>query len=141
MIWLKVIHLVFVVSWFAGLFYLPRIFVYHAESSHQETRETFKTMERRLYFGIMVPAMLLTLITGLWMILAYAWSAYQGSYWLHTKIALAVGLVGDHHWLGFLMKRFQKDQNRYSSRFYRLINEIPLIFLVSMIALVLIKPF
>ncbi len=141
MIWVKVVHLVFVVAWFAGLFYLPRLFVYHADSKQSETQALFKVMEKRLYLGIMTPAMIISLITGLWMIFAYAWASYQGSYWLHTKILLAVLLIGYHHWLGYLMKRFQKDQNRHSSRFYRWINEIPLIFLITMIALVLVKPF
>ena len=141
MLWLKVVHLVFVVSWFAGLFYLPRIFVYHAESSHKETHEIFKIMERRLYLGIMTPAMLLSLATGLWMVFSYAWTAYQGSHWLHTKILVAVILIGYHHWLGALMKRFQRDANTHSGKFYRIINEIPLLFLVAILILVIVKPF
>ena len=139
--WLKVVHLVFVVSWFAGLFYLPRLFVYHAESTHTETKNVFKTMERRLYFGIMTPAMLLALATGLWMLFTFSWEAYRGTYWLHTKLLAVILLIGYHDWLGSLMKRFQRDANTHSSRFYRLINEVPLFFLAAILVLVLVKPY
>lgn len=141
MIWIKVLHVVFMVSWFAGLFYLPRLFVYHAESKSKDVSETLKVMERRLYRGIMTPAMLLTFASGLWMTIDYAWQTYQGSQWLHVKITAALLLIGYHHMLGAWMKKFQKDTNKYSGKFYRIINEVPLLFLIGILVLVLVKPF
>lgn len=140
MIWVKVFHVVFMVSWFAGLFYLPRLFVYHAETQSEAVKEILKVMERRLYRGIMTPAMLLTWATGLWMAFNYAFSVYSESKWLHIKIGLGILLVGYHHMCGSWMKKFAKDQNQKSHQFFRIVNEIPLLFLITMVALVLFKP-
>src|SRR5204863_3031438 len=95
MLWLKAFHIVFVVSWFAGLFYLPRLFVYHAQAEDAVSRERFKVMERKLYRGIMTPAMVLTLVSGIWMWLGYGFSGA----WLHAKVALVVLLVVYHFWM------------------------------------------
>ena len=99
MLWIKALHIVFVVAWFAGLFYLPRLFVYHAMADDSPSRERFKVMERKLYRGIMTPAMVLTLATGIWMWWRYG---FQGG-WLYAKVALVVLLVVYHFWMRALM--------------------------------------
>ena len=93
MIYVKALHIVFMVTWFAGLFYLPRLFVYHAMAEDEISRERFKIMERKLFFGIMTPSMILTLLFGTWMLVDYAWAAWGTSAWLHWKLALIVLLV------------------------------------------------
>jgi len=137
MLWLKAFHIVFVISWFAGLFYLPRLFVYHASTEDSVTRERFKVMERKLYRGIMTPTMVLTLATGLWLWLGYG---YSGG-WLHAKVALVVLLVAYHFWMGQLRLAFERDANRHSHVFYRWVNELPLVLLVAIVILVVVKPF
>ena len=137
MLWIKSLHLVFVIAWFAGLFYLPRLFVYHAQSSDAVSLERFKVMERKLYRGIMDPAMTLTLVTGVWMWLGYGF----GGGWLHAKLALVALLIGYHIWLGRLVKAFARDQNAHPHVFYRWVNELPLVLLVAIVILVVVKPF
>lgn len=139
--WLKAFHLIFMVTWFAGLFYLPRLFVYHAMASDVVSVERFKIMERKLYFGIMTPGMVLTLIFGIWMLGDYAWDLYRTSTWLHLKLTLLVLLVAYHVWCGKWLMDFQHDRNIHSHVFYRWINEIPVIFLFAMVLLAVIKPF
>ena len=130
-------HIVFVISWFAGLFYLPRLFVYHAQSEDTVSRERFKVMERKLYRGIMTPAMVLTLVTGVWMWLGYG---VTGG-WLHAKLACVALLIVYHEWLGALLRAFARDENRHSHVFYRWVNEAPLVLLVAIVVLVVVKPF
>ena len=137
MLWLKALHIVFVVSWFAGLFYLPRLFVYHANAEDIASRERFKVMERKLYRGIMTPTMVLVLATGLWLWLGYGFSGG----WLHAKLALVILLVAYHFWLGKLRRAFERDDNRRSHVFYRWVNEMPLVLLVAIVVLVVVKPF
>jgi putative membrane protein len=137
MLWVKVVHIVFVISWFAGLFYLPRLFVYHAQSEDTVSRERFKVMERKLYRGIMTPAMVFTLVTGVWMWLGFG----VGGGWLYAKIACVVSLVAYHEWLGVLLRAFARDENRHSHVFYRWVNEAPLVLLVAIVILVVVKPF
>jgi putative membrane protein len=137
MLWVKSFHIVFVVAWFAGLFYLPRLFVYHALSDDTVSRERFKVMERKLYRGIMAPTMVLTLATGLWMWLGWGFSGG----WLHAKVALVAALVAYHFWLGHLVRAFARDQNAHTHVFYRWINELPLVLLVAIVILVVVKPF
>jgi putative membrane protein len=137
MLWLKALHIIFVVAWFAGLFYLPRLFVYHALSSDIPSIERFKVMERKLYRGIMMPSMTLTIVFGVWMWLGYG---FTGD-WLRAKLALVGLLVGYHFWLGRLARDFAADANRHSHVFYRWINEIPLLFLIAIVILVVVKPF
>jgi len=137
MLWIKALHIVFVVSWFAGLFYLPRLFVYHAQAEDAPSRERFKVMERRLYRGIMTPAMVLTLASGLWM-----WWRYDfAGGWLYAKVALVVGLVAYHFWMRALMAEFARDANRRTHGFFRWVNEIPTVILVAIVILVVVKPF
>jgi len=137
MLWVKSFHIVFVVAWFAGLFYLPRLFVYHALADEAATREQFKVMERKLYRGIMLPTMGLTLATGAWMWLGYG---ITGA-WLHAKVALVALLVAYHFWLGHLVRAFARDQNSHTHVFYRWINELPLVLLLAIVVLVVVKPF
>lgn len=139
--WLKALHLIAMVTWFAGLFYLPRLFVYHAMSDDTISRERFKLMERKLYWGITTPGMILTLIFGIWMLIDYAWASYGHSGWLHAKLALLFGLVLYHVQCGRWLKLFKEDRNRRGHVYYRWMNEIPVLFLVGIILLAVLKPF
>ncbi|MDD1612618.1 MAG: protoporphyrinogen oxidase HemJ [Methylococcaceae bacterium] len=141
MLWLKAFHLIFMVTWFAGLFYLPRLFVYHAMSSDSVSRERFKIMERKLYWGIMTPGMLLTLLFGVWMLADYAWELYQTSGWLHAKLALLALLVGYHGICGKWLVDFNLDRNRHSHVYFRWMNEVPVLFLFGIVILAVVKPF
>jgi putative membrane protein len=138
MLWLKSLHIVFMVSWYAGLFYLPRLFVYHAMATDAIGIERFKVMERKLYYGIMAPSAVLTIVFGLWLWLGYG---ITGG-WLYAKLALVAILVAHHLWLGKLMRDFSEDRNRHGDAFYRWINEIPALpVLVAIVLLVVFKPF
>jgi putative membrane protein len=137
MLWIKALHIIFVVSWFAGLFYLPRLFVYHAQASDPVSIERFKVMERKLYRGIMMPAMILTVGSGLWMWLRYG---YSGG-WLNAKVVLVVLLVAYHFWLRKLLGDFAHDRNRRTHVFYRWVNEAPTVLLIAIVVLVVVKPF
>jgi len=141
MLWLKAIHLIFMVTWFAGLFYLPRLFVYHAMSTDGISHERFKIMERKLYWGIMTPGMILTLIFGVWMLTSYAWALYGSSGWLHAKLGLILILVGYHIQCGRWLVAFKHNRNRRSHVYYRWMNEVPVLFLVAIILLAVVKPF
>ncbi|HEY5789239.1 MAG TPA: protoporphyrinogen oxidase HemJ [Gammaproteobacteria bacterium] len=141
MLWVKGLHLIFMVTWFAGLFYLPRLFVYHAECRDEAGNARFKVMERKLYYGIMTPGMVLTFVFGIWLLVAYAWEAYGSMGWLHAKLALLVGLVVYHVYCGRYMKDFRDDRNRHGHVFYRWFNEIPVLFLVATVLLASVKPF
>src|SRR3954454_14250305 len=133
MLWVKSFHIVFMVTWFAGLFYLPRLFVYHCLATDAVSIERFKLMERKLYFGIMTPGAVLTVLFGLWLWLGYG---ITGG-WLHAKLLLVAILVGHHIWLGRLMRDFAQDRNRHGHVFYRWINEIPALpVLVGVVILV-----
>jgi protoporphyrinogen IX oxidase len=138
---LKALHLIFMVTWFAGLFYLPRLFVYHALAADKVSSERFKIMERKLYYGIMTPGMILTLIFGIWMLIDYAWSAYGSAGWLHAKLTLIVLLVAYHLYCGKWLADFKHDRNRHSHIFYRWINEVPVLFLFAIVILAVLKPF
>lgn len=140
MLWVKAFHIIFMVTWFAGLFYLPRLFVYHAMSKDEISHERFKIMERKLYYGIMTPGALLTIIFGLWLI-SYNPIAYLTSGWLQLKILLVLALIIYHLYCGKLYRNFKKDKNPYSHIFYRWLNEIPTIFLIGIIILAVVKPF
>ena len=141
MLWLKALHLIFMVTWFAGLFYLPRLYVYHAMSDDEISKERFKIMERKLFFGIMTPGMILTLGFGIWMLFDYAWVVYSSSGWLHAKLALLALLVVYHYFCGVWLLDFKHDRNQRSHVYYRWMNEVPVLFLVGIIILAVIKPF
>ena len=137
MLWIKALHISFMVTWFGGLFYLPRLFVYHAMSSDATSIERFKMMERKLYFGIMAPGATLTIIFGLWLWLGYGISGG----WMRAKLLLVLILVIYHLYCGKLLKDFEHDRNRYSHVFYRWFNEFPVLILFAVIVLVVVKPF
>ena len=137
MLWIKSFHIIFMVTWFAGLFYLPRLFVYHAMSEDTASRERFKIMERKLFVGIMTPGALLTIVSGLWLWLGYGF--YGG--WLYAKMALVAVLVVYHIYCGKLMNDFRQDRNRYGHVFYRWLNELPVVVLIAVILLVELQPF
>jgi len=139
-LWLKAFHLIFMVTWFSGLFYLPRLFVYHAMTDDLAGNERFKIMERKLFFGIMTPGMVLTLVFGLWMLGDYAWGLYKTSLWLHIKLTLITCLVAYHFMCMKWLLAFKRDENRHSHVFFRWINEIPVLFLIAIILLATIKP-
>ena len=136
MLWIKSFHIIFMVTWFAGLFYLPRLFVYHALSDDTASRERFATMERKLYFGIMTPGAILTIALGSWLWLAYG---FHGG-WLHAKMALVAVLVAYHIYCGKLMGDFARNLNRHGHIFYRWFNEFPVVILVAIVLLVELQP-
>lgn len=141
MLWVKAFHIISIITWFAALFYLPRLFVYHAMSSDKTSIERFKVMERKLYRGIMMPSFIIATILGVWMLQDYAWQAYVGQYWLHTKLALVGILIVYHFYCGHLVGVFKADKNTRSHIFYRWFNEFPVLILVVVIILVTVKPF
>lgn len=140
MLWIKAFHIIAMVCWFAGLFYLPRLFVYHAMSEDRSSIERFKIMERKLYRGISTPSMVITLILGFWL-LSYNASGYFAAGWMHAKLTLVALLVIYHFYCGRLLKQFANDQNTKSHIFYRWFNEAPVIALLAIVILVVVRPF
>jgi putative membrane protein len=137
MLWIKSFHIFFVVTWFAGLFYLPRLFVYHAMAEDQPGRERFKIMERKLFIGIMTPSAVLAVLFGAWLWLAYGFSGA----WLHTKLLLVLVLIIYHIWCGKILADFKHERASRSHIWYRWFNEFPVIILLLTIILVVVKPF
>jgi putative membrane protein len=136
MLWLKALHIVFMVTWFAGLFYLPRLFVYHALAEDSVSQERFKVMERKLFWGIMTPGAVLTIVFGLWLWLGFG---FAGG-WLHAKLGLSVLLVAYHVWCGKLMLDFRAGRNTRSHVWFRWFNEFPTVVLFAAVFLVVFKP-
>lgn len=134
-LWIKAFHIVFVITWFAGLFYLPRLFVYHAMTDDALGSDRFKTMERKLFYGIMTPSAVLAVALGLWLWLAYG---FTGT-WLHIKLALVIILLGYHIYCGKLLLDFKYDRNRYGHVYYRWLNELPVVILIAIVLLVVLK--
>ena len=139
--WLKALHLIFMVTWFAGLFYLPRLFVYHALTADEPGKARFKLMERKLYRGIMAPAAILTLFFGAWLTLFHGFEWFMAARWLHLKLAFIGLLLGYHFYLGALVRRFAEDANTHGDRYYRWLNEAPVVALIAIILLAVLKPF
>ena len=136
----KSLHLIAVISWMAGLLYLPRIFVYHAENiNDQNSTNIFKTMEKKLYFYIMMPAMILSWIFGLLLIHNLSFSVFN-ELWMQIKIISVIFLTSYHFYLGRCLIDFKNDQNTKTSRFYRIINEVPTILLILIVFIVVFKP-
>ena len=137
--WVKAIHIIAVIAWMAGIFYLPRLFVYHSDSAPgSEKSETFKVMERRLYSAIMTPAMITTWLAGLALATSgHFWTAP----WLMAKLVLVALLTWFHVWLGRRIRDFAADKNTRSSRTYRIVNELPTLLVIGIVVLVVIKPF
>lgn len=137
--WLRSLHIIFVIAWMAGLFYLPRLYVYHTrKTAGSDASETFKEMEVKLLRVIMNPAMIITLVTGFWLIWQIdAWV----SGWMHAKLLLVAGMVWFHMLLAKWRRAFAEDRNTRSERFYRIVNEVPTLLLIGIVVLVIVKPF
>ena len=141
-LWIKALHIVAVISWMAGLLYLPRLFVYHSSTEAGSTAsETFKVMERRLMGAIMTPAMLASWILGLVLIAGLGVEAFRGSYWLLVKISLVVILSGLHLVLAWHLRTFATDRNRHSARYFRILNEVPTVLMIAIVVMVIVRPF
>ena len=138
MLWLKVFHIIMVVSWFAGLFYLPRIFVNQAMATDQVDKDRLNLMSGKLY-RFVTPIGALAVISGLWLWLAYTDIFYGG--WIHLKTTLVAGLVGYHLYCGHLVKEFAADRNTRSHVWFRFFNEVPVLVLIAAVILVVVKPF
>jgi len=138
-LWIKALHLISVVTWFAALFYLPRLFVYHAMAEDEISRERFKVMERKLYRGIMTPSMIAVLVFGGWMLMERPALMKMG--WMQAKLALVLLLIGYHHVCLVYLKKFARDANTRSHVFYRWFNEAPVLILIAVICLAVVKPF
>ena len=137
--YIKAFHVIFMVTWFAGLFYLPRLFVYHAMCEDQISNDRFKIMERKLFFGIMTPGAVITIALGLWMLIPH-WNAYMIGAWMQAKLGLVGLLVVYHIWCGKIVKDFKHDQNTKSHVWFRWFNEAPVLTLIAIIILVVVKP-
>jgi len=137
--WLLAFHVIFMVTWFAGLFYLPRLYVYHALADDPTGIERFKLMERKLFWGITTPGAVVTVVLGLWMLIA-GWEAYRHMGWMHAKLALVIVLILYHIYCGKLLLDFKNDRNRHGHVFYRWLNEFPVLILIAVVLLVVLKP-
>ncbi|WP_300433436.1 protoporphyrinogen oxidase HemJ [uncultured Thalassolituus sp.] len=139
-LWLKAFHIIAVVTWFAAIFYLPRLFVYHADASDDISRERFKVMERKLYRGIMTPSMVIVIALGAWMLTLNS-GFYFSQGWMHAKLTLVALLVIYHFYCGHLLNVFKEDRNTRSHVFYRWFNEVPVFILLGVVILVVVRPF
>ena len=140
-LWLKSFHIMAVVTWFAALFYLPRLFVYHAQAlteNDQQGSERFKVMERKLYRGIMMPSMLAVVLLGAGLL--YLVPGYLQQGWMHIKLLLVALLIGYHYWCGYFLQCFAKDQNQKTHIWFRVFNELPVFALISIVLLAIFKP-
>lgn len=141
MLWMQAFHIIFVVTWFAALFYLPRLFVYHAQTDDAAGNERFKIMERKLYRGIMTPSAVLVVGSGIWLLSFYDLATLKTMGWLHAKLTLVVLLLGYHHICGRYLQHFANDNNQKSHVFYRWFNELPVLVLIGVVILAVVKPF
>jgi protoporphyrinogen IX oxidase len=139
MLWIKAFHIIFMVTWFAGLFYLPRLFVYHAMSTDTLSIERFQVMERKLCYGIMTPGAVLTLVFGIWL-MVLGGPVYTAAGWMHIKLLLVLILIAYHAYLGLLLQRFAQGHNRHTHTYYRWLNEFPVLILIVVVVLVVVKP-
>lgn len=136
MLWVKSFHIIFMVTWFAGLFYLPRLYVYHAMCEDEPGNARFKIMERKLFYGIMTPGGILTIVFGLWLWLGYGFSGQ----WLMWKLILVLLLVIYHGWCLVALRAFRDDRNTRGHVYYRIMNELPVLGLIAVVILVVVKP-
>lgn len=141
MLWVKAFHLISVVTWFSAMFYLPRLFVYHAMCDDEAGNARFKIMERKLYRGIMTPSAILTLVFGGWLLSFYSLEQIAAMHWLHAKLSLVLLLFAYHGVCGRMLKQFAVDKNQRSHIFYRWFNEFPVLLLIAVIILAVVKPF
>jgi putative membrane protein len=140
MLYVKAFHIVFIASWFAGLFYLPRIFVNLAMESHQPSIERLLLMARKLY-RFMTILMIPALVLGFWLWLGYGIGKGPGNGWMHAKLAIVVLLIGYHHACGSILKKFERGQNKRSHKWFRFFNEVPVLMMIAAVILVVVKPF
>ena len=140
MIWIKAFHIIFMVAWFAGIFYLPRLFVNHAMAEEEDVKARLTLMEGKLYRFI-TPWMLLTIVFGLWLLFDYAWAAFSHMWWLHLKLALVVLLVGYHFYCGKIIRDFANNRCEHSHVWFRWFNELPVLVLFMVVILAVVKPF
>jgi len=140
MIWVKAFHIIFMVAWFAGIFYLPRLFVNHAMAEEEEVRTRLALMEIKLYRFI-TPWMLLTIGFGLWLLFDYAWAAFSQMWWLHLKLALVVLLIAYHFYCGKIIRDFASNRCQRSHVWFRWFNELPVLVLFAVVILTVVKPF
>lgn len=138
-LWLKAFHIFFMVAWFAGIFYLPRLFVYHSENSNLHTSDTLKVMERRLLFFV-TPFAIFTLLLGTLLIFQYGMDWFKQAHWLHAKLLLVTGLYCYHGYCFKLLSDFKHNRNTRTSKFYRIFNEVPVLVLLAIILLAVLKP-
>ena len=136
MLWIKSFHIIFMVTWFAGLFYLPRLYVYHAMAEDEISNERFKVMERKLFYGIMTPGAILTILFGMWLWMGYGFSGH----WLTIKLGLVLVIIAYHVWCWFPLQAFKENRNKKGHVYYRVMNELPVLLLVAIIILVVVKP-
>ena len=139
-LWIKALHLFFMVAWMAGIFYLRRLFVYHSQTDIQAVKDQFKIMERRLWWFV-TPFAFLTLVFGIWLIFSYGAAWFKAAHWLHLKLLLVIIIYLYHFYLFHLVKQFARDENPHSSRFYRILNEAPVLILLAIICLAVVKLF
>ena len=139
MLWVKAFHIIAMVCWFAALFYLPRLFVYHVQSEDQVSRDRFVVMERKLMRGIATPSMITTVLLGFWLL--HYFPGYMSYGWMHAKLTLVVLLIGYHHMCSAYMKKLANGTNTKSEKFFRIFNEVPAILLIGIVVLVVVKPF
>ena len=139
MLWVKSFHIIFMVTWFAGLFYLPRLFVYHAEAKDDISNERFKIMERKLFWGITTPGGIITIVLGFWLV-AYLGTGVFSLLWMQLKLLLVALLVGYHVWCGMLVADFKHDRNTRSHVWFRWFNEAPVLALIGAVLLVEFQP-
>ncbi len=138
-LWIKALHVVSIIAWMAGMLYLPRLFVYHAEAEPGSRQsETFKVMERRLLRGIINPAMILAFLTGAYLAIEAGW--FRDG-WFHGKLTLVILMTAVHGFLSRWRRQFERDQNVHSARFYRIVNEVPTVLMLGIVILVIVKPF
>jgi putative membrane protein len=140
LLWVKALHIFFMVAWMAGIFYLPRLFVYFTENEDPNLRKVFNVMQRRLWFFV-APFALLTLIFGVWLIAIYGMDWFRASTWLHVKLVLLVGLYAYYGYLYKIMRDLAQGRNIRSSKFYRVLNEAPVLVLLAIVILAIVKPF
>lgn len=139
MLWVKAFHIIFMVTWFAGLFYLPRLFVYHADCDDPISNARFKIMERKLFWGITTPGGILTIVFGYWLI-KFIGPEIMGLLWMQLKMSLVLLLIGYHIWCGKLVFDFKHDRNTHSHVWYRWFNEAPVLILIAVVLLVELQP-
>ncbi len=139
MLWVKAFHIIFIVCWFSGLFYLPRLFVYHSMSKDQISKDRFVIMERKLFWGIMTPSAIAAIVFGAWLLVAN-WSYFMAWWWMRVKLGLAILLVAHHFYCWWYMVKLREDSSFKTHVFFRIFNEMPVFILIGAVVLIVVKP-